>query len=112
MPPDPCGTSSTTLTAGIPTAGSTGQLVMGMFQRLVRTDQPESTKRALALMAGGTLCFCLVVLTLAVWYQAVLIGKVDTGLNVALGIISGSVAALAGVAYRKQDEAHPTGVQP
>jgi hypothetical protein len=43
-----------------------------------------------------------VVLTLAVWYQACLDQHVDGGLVGALGIISGSVAGLAGVAYHKQ----------
>lgn len=94
---DPCSTPQ------IPTAGVPMNGITGLFRCLIRTDQPESTKRALALMAGSTLCACLSLLTMAVWYQAVMIGTVDTGLNVALGIVSGSVAALAGVAYRKQD---------
>jgi hypothetical protein len=78
---------------------------MGMFQRLIRTDQPESTKRAIALMASCTLCICELILILAIWYQAVVIGKVDSNLNYALGIISASVAGLAGVAYRKPEAA-------
>ena len=98
----PCPTTPTTQTLMIP--GTTIPLPMGLFQKLVRTDQPESTKRALALMSGGTLCGCLIVLTLAVWWQALMIGKVDAGLVTALGLLSGSVAALAGVAYRKQED--------
>jgi hypothetical protein len=98
--PDLCVTPGTTPTDGeVPITG-----VIGLFRRLVRTDQPESTKRAVALLASCTLCFCEVVLILAIWYQAVLIGKVDPNLNYALGIISASVAGLAGVTYRKPED--------
>lgn len=77
--------------------------VMGLLQRLVRTDQPESTKRFLAILAGITLCCCLSLLTLAVWYQAVVWDHVDGNLVAALGILSTSVAGLAGVAYFKPE---------
>jgi hypothetical protein len=75
----------------------------GLFQRIIRTDQPQSSKRAIALLAAVTLCLGEMVLILAVFYQAVLIGHVDGELNVSLGLISGSVAGLAGVAYRKPE---------
>ena len=77
------------------------QAEMGILRLLIRTDQPESTKRALALMAGITLCSCEMILTLAVWYQAVMAAKVDGTLVAALGVLSGIVAGLAGVAYYK-----------
>jgi hypothetical protein len=76
---------------------------IGLLRALVDVSQPESTKRALALLAGTTLCACLALLTLAVWYQALVFQAVDGHLVAALGLISGSVAALAGVAYHKQD---------
>ena len=101
MLPDPCATPSEIA----PKTGRIGQLEqesLGLFQRLIRTDQPEEVRRALMWIAGCTLCFCLVVLTLAVWYQACLDQHVDGGLVGALGIISGSVAGLAGVSYHKQ----------
>jgi len=105
MSGEPCSpTPGMIPTGGIPTElASTGPLVMSLFQRLVRTDQPESTKRALALMAGSTLCACLALLTLAVWYQALVDHAVDGGLVTALGLLSASVAGLAGAAYRKQE---------
>ena len=77
--------------------------VMGLLQRVMRTDQPESTKRFLAILAGITLCCCLSLLTLAVWWQALMSGHVDGNLVTALGLLSASVAGLAGAAYRKQD---------
>lgn len=80
-----------------------GKLEFSLMQKLIRTDQPESTKRALALMAGATLCLCLTILTLAVWWQALMNGKVDGGLVTALGLISGAVAALAGANYRAKE---------
>ena len=100
---DPCAipgaTPGATLTDGLaPTPGPTG-----LFRALLRTDQPESTKRALALMSGGTLCFCLTVLTLAVWYQALLRGAVDGALVTCLLGVGAWTAGLAGVAYRKED---------
>lgn len=76
---------------------------MGLLVRVLRTDQPESSKRAMALLAGITLCFCLVVLTFAAWYQAMVDHAVDSGLVTALGLISATVGALAGVAYRKPE---------
>jgi hypothetical protein len=79
----------------------------GLLSRLLRTDCPESTPRALALLAGITLCFCLVVLTLAVWYEAVMNGHVDTGLVAALSVISGSVAILAGAVHRQAEPQEP-----
>ena len=82
-------------------------MARGLFRSLIRTDQPESTKRALALMAGLTMCFCLLVLTAAVYYQAVAFEKVDTGLNVALGTISLTVGTMATLAYHKPEGGQP-----
>ena len=97
---DPCLTSGTTPTVGPATTGP-----IGLFRSLLRVDQPESTKRMMALMAGGTLCFCLTILTLAVWYQALVYQKVDSQLVFALLGLSSSVAILAGAAYRKPEDA-------
>jgi hypothetical protein len=55
-------------------------------------------------MAGGTLCFGQTVLILAVWYQALLKSAVDGNLVTCLGLVSASVAGLAGVAYRKRED--------
>jgi len=92
------------LTLPTPTTSDLTTGLTGLFRCLIRTDQPESTKRALALLSGGTLCGCLVILTLAVWYQALVYQRVDPGLVTALGLLSAAVAGLAGAAYRKQEE--------
>jgi hypothetical protein len=85
------------------TTGRTGPFPMGLISRLLRTDQPESTKRAVALLASCTLCAVEMVLTLATYYQAVVYEKVDGQLVFALLGVAASVAALAGVAYRKPE---------
>jgi len=95
----PCATPGTTQPATTATTGLTG-----LFQRLVRTDYPESTKRALALMAGATLCLCSLGLTMAAEYQAAQRGTVDGQLVVALLGIGAWTAALAGAAYRKPED--------
>jgi len=77
-----------------------------LVTRLLRQDCPESTKRALALMSGATLCFCLVILTLAIWYQAVMDGAVNGTLYMAHLSTSATVGVLAGVAYRKKEESN------
>lgn len=76
-----------------------------LVRSLLRSDAPESPVHALSLLAGLTLCASLVVLVLAVWYQAVLCPKVDGQLVAALGILSGSVAALAGVVHLRSNPA-------
>ncbi len=95
------------LTPETPTtiARMTGRI--GLFLRLLDPAQPESTKRFLALISALTLCGCLVVLTLAVWYQALVFERVDGNLVAALGLISASVAGLAGSAYRKPEGGTP-----
>lgn len=95
----PCATPGMTPTATAETTTCTG-----LFQRLVRTDYPESTKRALALLAGVTLCICTFGLTLAVEYQAAQRSTVDGQLVIALLGIGAWTAALAGAAYRKQED--------
>ena len=95
---DPCATPGATPTDG---NGMIGRI--GLWLRLIRTDQPESTKRALALLAGVTLCLCTYGLTLAVIYQAAARGAVDGQLVFALLGVGAWTAALAGVAYRKAD---------
>lgn len=96
----PCATPGMT-----PTATAETTTLTGLFQRLVRTDYPESTKRALALLAGVTLCICTFGLTLAVEYQAAHgEGKVDAQLVFALLGVGAWTAALAGVAYRKPED--------
>ena len=94
----PCATSAAPTIPG-PRIGTAG-----LFQRLVRTDYPESTKRALALLAGVTLCICTLALALAVEYQADTRGTVDGQLVVALLGCGAWTAALAGVAYRKPED--------
>lgn len=98
---DPCATPGTTPPAT--SALTTG--LTGLFQKLIRKDQPESTKRALAILAGVTLCLCTFGLTLAVEYQAAHAeGHVDGQLVLALLGVGAWTAALAGVAYRKQED--------
>ena len=94
----PCATSAAPTIPG-PRIGTAG-----LFLKLIRTDQPESTKRALALLAGATLCLCTFGLTLAVEYQAAHQGTVDYQLVIALLGIGAWTAALAGVAYRKPED--------
>ena len=95
----PCATSAAPTIPG-PRIGTAG-----LFLKLIRTDQPESTKRALALLAGATLCLCTFGLTLAVEYQAANAeGKVDGQLVIALLGVGAWTAALAVGAYRKQED--------
>lgn len=85
-----------------------------LYQRLLRRDCPESTKRALALLAGGTLCGGLLIVVLAIWWQAAFGKAVDGNLIAALTVICAAVAGLAGVAYRKPElpNAAPLPTQP
>ncbi|BDU72923.1 hypothetical protein [Mesoterricola silvestris] len=101
-PPIPEIPSQSALTTGL----------TGLFQRLVRTDQPESTKRALAILAAMTLCSCLTLLTLAIWYQALVFQRVDGNLVAALLGISTSVATLACAAYFKKESSTPSPQEP
>lgn len=94
-------------TQATPTMSDPTTIPIGLLRRLLRTDQPESTKRALALLGGLTLCSCLTLMSLAVWYQALMFQKVDGNLVAALLGLSTSVAGLAGVAYYKK-EPEPT----
>lgn len=110
-----CPTPGETPTAGpAPTPGPTTQfqgLQINFFRAITRTDCPENAERTLALWAGGTLCFGLAVLILAVWWQALMNpgGKVDGTLVAAMGVLSSSVAVLAGYIHRT---AGPTSTAP
>ena len=98
---DPCATPGTTITAGSVTTGLTG-----LLQRLIDKTRPESTKRAIAILAAGTLCTCTLGLTLAVEFQAASHeGKVDPVLRDCLLGLAAFTAALAGAAYRKKEGA-------
>ena len=93
--PEPC--------AAAPSATpTTGIYQIPLLRALVRTDCPENAERALALLAGLTLCFGLVVLILAVWWQSLMNdqGHVDGTLVTALFSLSASVAVLAGYIHR------------
>ncbi|WP_306600744.1 hypothetical protein [Geothrix sp. 21YS21S-2] len=64
---------------------------------------------AIAILGAVTLCFSLTLMSLAVWYQALMFQKVDGNLVTALLGLSTSVAGLAGVAYfKKEPEPIPT----
>jgi len=76
----------------------------GLIQRIIREDQPESTKRALALLAGVVLCLCAFGLTLAIEWQACSGKPVDGGLVTVAIAAYGILATLAGVAYRKPED--------
>lgn len=74
-----------------------------IITRLLRQDCPESTKRAVALVAAGVLCLCLIIIILAVYWQAVMDGTVDGTLATVTATLTAAVVTLAGVAYRKKD---------
>lgn len=77
--------------------------ITGLLTRVIRSDQPESTKRVLAILAGCTLCACSGALTSAICWQAVMRSSVDGALVGASIGCNGITAGLAGVAYHKRD---------
>lgn len=91
-------------TPAIPTATSLTTGLTGLIQRLIRSDQPESTKRAIAILAACTLCLCAFALTLTIEVQAIQTGHVDAQLAWITAGAYTAVAGLAGVAYRKADD--------
>jgi len=93
MPDVPCAT---------PTSAPVTGLTIPFLRAVIRTDCPENAERTLALLAGVTLCFGLVVLILAVWWQALMNdqGHVDGTLVTALFALSSSVAVLAGYIHK------------
>lgn len=86
--------------------------IQQIIQRAIRADQPESTKRLIALVAAGTLCLCAFGLTLTIEVQATQTGKVDAQLAWITAGAYMTVAGLAGVAYRKSDIAPAGAVSP
>ena len=87
--------------------------LLGLLGNLVDRTKPQSTKRALALLGGITLCLCAYALTLGVLWQAASRGTVDSQLVFALLGALSSVGLLAGISYRKpepQTQALPEGV--
>lgn len=72
---------------------------MNIIERLIRADQPESTHRAIALVAALVLCGATVIVALAIWWQAVLGGEVSTQLVAALSVLVAALAGLAGTSY-------------
>lgn len=97
--PDPCTAAAPSAT---PTTG-TSRGILGLIQRTISKGFRESTKRLLAILAGGTLCTCTLALTGAAVYEAAMRGAVDPVLRDALLGMGLWTAALSGVAYRKPD---------
>lgn len=62
-----------------------------------------SLKRLLALEAGRALTYGMFLLVLCVEYQVLVHRAVDGNLVLALATLAGSVAVLAGAAYRKPE---------
>lgn len=91
---EPCSTPSLSLTPS------------GLFQRLINVDCPESSRRAIAIMAAVTLCLSVYGLLLAIlWQASVAGGRVDGSLVGAFLGVSAFLATLAGVVKNKKESA-------
>ena len=80
---------------------------IGLFRRLIRRDQPESTKRAQLIWATWALIIVAVSLGLSIAGRIALVGDVGSGAVASFLAATGPLAALAGASYRKADTTSP-----
>ena len=85
----------------------TPQKIPGLFLRLIRRDQPESTKRAQLIWATWTLVLAALGIGGSIAYKIATAGDVGSGAVASFLAATGPLAILAGAAYRK-----PEGVKP
>ena len=79
----------------------------GLFRRLIRTDYPESTKRAQVIVATVTLAIVAIGIGGSIVARIVIAGDVGTGAVSSFLAATGPLAILAGASYRKPEEAKP-----
>ena len=77
--------------------------VPGLFLRLIRRDQPESTKRAQLIWATWTLIAAALGIGGCVAYRIATSGDVGSGAVASFLAATGPLAILAGAAYRKPE---------
>ena len=72
---------------------------LGFLTRLVRSDQPESTHRYIAIGSAISLWLATIIVSLGVYWQAVLDHDVSTQLVVALSALVTALTSLAAATY-------------
>ena len=75
----------------------------GLFLRLIRRDQPESTKRAQLIWATWTLISAALGIGGCIAYRIATSGDVGSGAVASFLAATGPLAILAGAAYRKPE---------
>ena len=81
----------------------TAPKVPGLFLRLIRRDQPESTKRAQLIWATWTLVSAALGIGGSIAYRIATSGDVGSGAVTSFLAATGPLAILAGAAYRKPE---------
>ena len=81
--------------------------VPGLFLRLIRRDQPESTKRAQLIWATWTLIAAALGIGGSIAYKIATAGDVGSGAVASFLAATGPLAILAGAAYRKPEGPKP-----
>lgn len=79
-----------------------------LFERLIRRDRPESTKRATIIRATWTLIACALGIGGCVAFRIAYKGDVGGGAVAAFAATTGPLAVLAGSAYRKRESNETT----
>ena len=78
--------------------------IPGLFQRLIRRDFPESTKRAHLIVSTSALVIVALGIGGSIIFRISVAGDVGSGAVGAFLGATGPLAILAGASYRKSEE--------
>jgi len=76
----------------------------GLFQRLIRTDFPESTKRWVLILVSLTLASAVLGIAGCIGYRVAVSGDVGSGAVAAFVAVTVPLSTLAGASYRKKED--------